>query len=55
MLIFFGLRLPEAFLELFDICHPLLNVLLLRLLLPLLLDFGELIVVLLGYLQHVFL
>jgi len=48
VLIFLGLCLPEAFLELFDIGHPLFDVLLLRLLLPPLLDFWELLVVLLG-------
>lgn len=41
MLVFLGLCLPEAFLELFDISHPFLDVLLLRLLLPLFLDFWE--------------
>jgi hypothetical protein len=48
VVVFLGLCLPEAFLELFDIGHPLLDVLLLRLLLPLLLDFGEQLIILLG-------
>ena len=54
-MVFLGLCLPEAFLELFDIGHPLLDVLLLRLLLPLFLDFGEQLIILLGNFKHVFL